>query len=183
MKKLLLLVVCICGVFAPVCAAPSVEQVQQFVQDQPQNPDPRITNAQEAFGLASMNYAMHKMYDELTDNEKQIDCIFDAQDLNTSLQASIATVLPADAFANITTVEAFNTKLEELLTQDPQLEEKLMQAYYQNKYIKQLIPLFWANQDEYQAADVDSKTFKDLVVTFTVMTVTMMRQMQQQPAQ
>ncbi len=179
MKKLLLFVVCVCGAFAPVLAAPSVEQVQQFVQDQPQNPDPRVVNAQEAFGLASMNYALHKMSEELTDNEKQIDRILEAQDLNASLQASVATVLPPETFANITTEAELTAKMEQLLAQDPQLEQKILQAYYQNKYIKQLIPLFWANQDEYTANTVDKQTFNELVATFTVMTASLMEQMKQ----
>lgn len=179
MKKLLLFVVCVCGAFAPVLAAPSVEQVRQFVQDQPQTTDPRIINALNAFDIAFETYANDFEKEQLNDTEKQIDKIMNAADLAQSLQASVASVLPAQAFANITTLDELNAKLETLLQQDPKLEEKLLQVYYQNKYIKQLIPLFWANQNEYQANEVDQKTFNDAVVTFTVMTVSLMQQMQQ----
>ena len=183
MKKLsavlVAFMIAVSGVFTPVFAAPSVEQVEQFVQDQPQDEDPRVTAAQEAFALASMSYAMNKMTEQLTDTEKKIDQIFEAADLSQSLQASVETVIPADTFEGITNQDEFNAKLEALLAQDPKLEEKLMQAYLNNKYMKQLIPLFWANQTEYQAGEVDQKTFNELVVTFTVMTVGMMQQMQQ----
>lgn len=167
------------GVFTPVFAAPSPEQVQQFVQNQPQDEDPRVVNAQEAFALAAMNYSMDKMSNQLNDHEKKIDQIFEAADLNQSLAASVTTVLPADTFADVTTAEEFNAKIEELLAQDPQIAEKIIQAYLQNKYIKQLIPAFWANQQEYQASETDQNTFNRLVVTFTLMSVSMMQQLQQ----
>ncbi len=179
MKKILLLVVCVFGAFAPIAAAPSVAQVEQFVQDQPASADPRVTAAQEAFTLASMNYATNKMMDQLTQNEKEIDRIFEAADLSDSLQKSAQTVIPADAFANISTEEEFNAKMQELMTADPQLEEKLLHAYLQNKYIKQLIPLFWANQDQYTENAVDKQSFNELVVSFTIMTNALMQQLQQ----
>ena len=183
MKKLsavlVAFMIAVSGVFAPVFAAPSPEQVQQFVQNQPQDEDPRVTNAQEAFSLAAMNYSTDKMLDQLNDHEKKIDQIFEAEDLSKSLEASVATVLSAETFADVTSADEFNAKLEELLAKDPQLEDKLIQAYLQNKYIKQLIPAFWANQNEYQANEVDQNTFNKLVVTFTVMTLSMIRQLQQ----
>jgi len=166
--------------FAPVFAAPSVEQVQQFVQSQPEETDPRVVGAQEAFGLASMNYAMDKMADELNDTEKQIDKIFEADDLAQSLQQTIQSVIPASTFEGITTEEELQAKLTELLQADPQLETKLMNAYRQNKYIKQLIPLFFANQDQYLAAAIDQNTFDELVVAFTNMTLAMQQMMQEQ---
>lgn len=183
MKKLsavlVAFMIALSGVFTPVFAAPSVEQVQQFVQNQPQDEDPRVTNAQEAFALAAMNYSTDKMLNKLNEHEKKIDQVFEAADLSKSLEASVATVLPAETFADVTTAEEFNAKLEELLAKDPQIEEKLMQAYLQNKYIQQLIPAFWANQTEYQASETDQKTFNQLVVTFTLMSVSMMQQLQQ----
>ena len=187
MKKikvaLIAVAVAVSGAFAPAFAAPSVEQVKQFVQSQPTDTDPRVVGAQEAFGLASMNYAMDKLSDELNETEKQIDKIFEAPDLAQSLQQTIQSVIPASTFEGITTEEELQAKLEELVQQDPQLEAKLMNAYRQNKYIKQLIPLFFANQDQYQANVIDQNTFDELVVAFTNMTLAMQQMMQEQQAE
>ena len=163
------------GVYTPVFAAPTVAQVQQFVQDQPQTENPRVTHAQEAFSLAIMNYTMNKMTDELSENEKKIDAIFEAPDLSSSLQQTVRSVIPADTFEGISTPEELNAKLQELLAKDPNLEAKLLQAYLNNKYIKQLIPLLLANQDEYTQQDIDTDTFNGLVVSFTIMNVSLMQ--------
>lgn len=184
MKKIKVMLIAVSiavsGTFAPVFAAPSVEQVQQFVQSQPEKTDPRVVGAQEAFSLASMNYAMDKLSEDLNDTEKQIDKIFEAPDLAQSLQQTIQTVIPASTFEGITTEEELQAKLEELVQADPQLETKLMNAYRQNKYIKQLIPLFFANQDQYQANTIDQDTFDALVVAFTNMALAMQQMAQEQ---
>ena len=169
--------------FTPVFAAPSVEQVQQFVQDQPQGEDPRVTAAQEAFALSSMNYAVAAMAGELNDTEKQIDKILNTPDLKQSLQQTVQTIIPADTFEGITTEEELQAKLEELMQADPQLETKLINAYRQNKYIKQLTALFLANQDQYQESAIDKNTFDQLVVTFVNMTIAIQEMAQQQQAE
>lgn len=184
MKKLsavlVALMIAVFGAFAPVFAAPSPEQVEQLMQSQPKETDPRAVAAQEAFSLASANYAMDAMVGELNDTEKQIENILQMPDLGQSLQQSIATVVPASTFEGITTEEELQAKLEELLQTDPQLETKLMNAYRQNKYIKQLIPLFFANQDKHPADAIDQNTFDTLVVAFTNMALAMQQMMQEQ---
>lgn len=179
MKKLTITLVAfvmtVAGVCTPGFAAPTVEQVQQLVENQPPTQDARVLNAQQAFALASISYTTNKMINQLNDTEKQIDKILEAEDLSASLEQSVAEAIPADTLATISTLE----EMQELVEKDPALQEKILQAYLKNKYIKQLIPLFWANQDEYELKDIDQKTFDQLVIACTSMVVAMQQQMQQ----
>ena len=181
MKKLLLSVVCALGILAPAFAAPSVEQVQQLVQTRLiQDEDPvLVENAVTAFKIALMSYTLNKLSNQLTDNEKKIDQILTAADFVESVKSSAATVLPAEEFSKCEIEEEVYAKLEEFAMQDPNLEEKLMQAYAQNKYIKQLIALFWANQNKYQKDEVDQETFDTSVVTYALLMCYQTEMMQQ----
>ena len=110
---------------------------------------------------------------ELTENEKKIAKIFEAKDLIESLEKSVSEALPAE------TSEFSLDELQEMLQKDPSLQEKLLQAFLKNKYVKQLIPLFWANQDEYKLKDIDQNTFNQMVIAYISMTAAMQQQMQQ----
>ena len=177
--KVLLLTLCLMGVCAPAFAMPSSEQVQQFIQNQPEETDPLAVNAQQAFALSIQNYVSDVEKGELNDIEKQITAIFETPDFATSLQQTVSTVISVDAFEGVTTEEELFAKMEKMTTDDPQLETKLMNAYRQNKYIKQLIPLFLANQDQFQAKDIDQDTFDTLVVAFANMAVQMQALLQE----
>lgn len=171
--KVLLLAVFLSGICAPVFATPFPEQLQQFVQNQPQETDPRAANAQQAFELAVNSYAENAVNNSFNDIEKQINQILESKDLAASLQASASTVIQNDTLESITTEEEFAAKLEELAP-------KLLVAYRQNKYVKQLIPLFFANQNQFKAEDIDQQTFDALVIASVNMMLQIQQMLQQQ---
>lgn len=165
------------GAFAPVFAAPSVAQVHQFLESQAPTDDEAVQNAQQAFALASMQYAIDKMENKLNETEKQIDQLMESEELAQSIEQTVQSVIPADIFDGITTEEELQAKLEQLQN-DPQLETKLINAYHQNKYITQLSALFFENQDEYKAGDIDQDTFDKLIVAFVNMSLSMKQMLQ-----
>jgi len=158
--KTLVMAVALLGVGTPLLAAvPTMEQAQDFIQNQPQTTDPRVENAQKAFSIALQNFMQGAMMGELNANETKIKAIFEAEDLGDSLAATDAA-------------------LESIADDDPAAEEKVFKAYKENKYIKQLIPLFTANQDRFK--DYDKTTFEKLVIEFTIVTVAMQETMKEQ---
>lgn len=149
--KTLVLAVLLFGVTTPMSAAvPTMKQVDEFMQQQPQTTDPRVEKAQKAFELAVTNLMQGLMSEELTDNEKKIKAIFEAEDLAASIEETDKT-------------------LENISDDDPKAEEKVLEAYKKNKYIKQLIPLLEAEQTRIK--DYDQPTFEKLVITFVITTI------------
>lgn len=157
--KLFLLAVLLLGAQAVSFALPSVEQVEETTawqqQTQPQNP--RVLKAQNAIMLAYSTYQTDVQLNELNETERQIDAIMNATDLTESLEQSIMSIFGEELFNEEMTEDEFAQKLMEKI-QDPQTQRKQVQAYAQNKYIKQLIPLFLANQSRYKAEDLDNDT-------------------------
>lgn len=158
--KILVLAVSLLGVNAPMFAAvPTMEQAEQFLQQQPQTTDPRVAKAQQAFTLALQNFMQGATTESLTENEQKIAKIFEAEDL-------AATIAATDA------------SLASISEDDPKAEEKVFEAYKKNKYVKQLIPLFEANQNRIK--DYDKATFEKLVIEFVIVTVAMQQALQEE---
>lgn len=132
LTKLAVLMALLLGMSAPVFAAiPTVEEAQEAVAQQPQPEDPKAENAQKAFVLAIT--ALTETQDH--PNLAKLQAILEKEDFQESLEKSIL-----DA----------NIRLG-----DPKAAEKMLNAYANNKYIKELVDILISSQTEYTEKELD----------------------------
>lgn len=132
LTKLAVLIALLLSMSAPVFAAiPTNEEVQAAVAQQPQTTDVKAENAQKAFVLAITALNENPNHPNLA----KMQAILEAEDFQTSLEKSLY-----DA----------NIRLG-----DPKAAEKMLAAYANNKYIKQIVDLIIASQSEYQEKELD----------------------------
>ena len=130
--KLAVLTALLLGMNAPVFAAiPSMQEAQQAVDQQPQTTDPKVENAQQAFLLAITAINENPNHPSIA----KMQAILEKEDFQASLEKSLYD-------ANIR-------------VGDPKATEKMLAAYTNNAYMKQLVDIILESQSTYKPEDVD----------------------------
>ncbi len=130
--KLAVLTALLLGMNAPVFAAiPSMQEAQEAVDQQPQTTDPKVENAQQAFLLAITAINEDPNHPSIA----KMQAVLEKEDFQASLEKSLYD-------ANIR-------------VGDPKAAEKMIAAYTNNAYMKQLVDIILESQSTYKPEDVD----------------------------